>query len=55
MKSLITMMNAMKYYKHDELIQENEDFQEKLTQDLALPIYHKMMDKIREKYFLNRK
>ena len=35
MKSLITMMNAMKYYKFEELIQEEESIQEKIIAERA--------------------
>ena len=54
MKNLITMMNAMKYYKYEELIQEDENFQEKLAQDMTMPAFHKMKGSIRHKFFLNR-
>lgn len=54
MKSLITMMNAMKYYTFEELVQEDETFQEKLAQDMTMPVFHKMKGSIRHKFFLNR-
>ena len=54
MKSLITMMNAMKYYKFEELIQEEETIQEKITSDMAMPAFQKMLGTIRQKFFLNR-
>ena len=54
MKNVITMMNAMKYYKYEELFREHEDMQEKLSQDMNQPAFSKLMDKIREKFFLNR-
>ena len=53
MKTLITMMNALKFYKREELL-EGEALQEKLSEDLNRPKYHKVMEMIREKYFLNR-
>ena len=56
MKSLIVMMNAMKHYKHDELVHE-EGLQEKLGQDLNVPAYRKLIEKIHAKHFrvINRK
>ena len=51
MKNLIAMMNAMKFYKHDELIHDSDDIQEKLSQDLTAPAYRKMIDKIHAKHF----
>ena len=54
MKTLITMMNAMKYYKFEELVQEPDGFQDKLSRDMNRPVYHKLMDSIRQKFFLNR-
>ena len=54
MKSLITMMNAMKYYKFEELFQEEESIQEKITSDMAMPAFQKMLGSIRQKFFLNR-
>ena len=54
MKTLITMMNAMKYYKFEELIQEEETIQEKITSDMAMPAFQKMLGTIRQKFFLNR-
>ena len=54
MKSVITMMNAMKYYKHEELFHEREGMEEKLSQDMNHPAFHKLVAKIREKFFLNR-
>ena len=56
MKSLIVMMNAMKHYKHDELVREN-GLQEKLGQDISMPAYRKLIEKIHTKHFrvINRK
>ena len=51
MKTIIAMMNAMKFYKHDELIHNSDDLQEKLSQDLSVPAYRKMIDKIHTKHF----
>ena len=54
MKSLITMMNAMKYYKFEELVQEEENIQDKISSDMAMPAFQKMLNSIRQKFFLNR-
>ena len=54
MKSLITMMNAMKYYKIEELMQEDDMIQEKISPDMAVPAFQKMLGTIRQKFFLNR-
>ena len=54
MKTLITMMNAMKYYKFEELVQEDNAIQEKISSDMAKPTFHKMLCTIRQKFFLNR-
>ena len=56
MKSLIAMMNAMKHYKHDELMNE-DGLQEKLGQDISAPAFRKLVDKIHTKHFrfINRK
>ena len=54
MKTLITMMNAMKYYKFEELVQEEETIQEKISSDMAMPAFQKMLGSIRQKFFLNR-
>ena len=51
MKNLIAKMNAMKFYKHDELIHNSDDIQENLSQDLSVPAYRKMIDKIHTKHF----
>ena len=56
MKSLIVMMNAMKHYKHDELVAD-EAIQEKLGQDISAPAFRKLIEKIHAKHFrtINRK
>ena len=54
MKTLITMMNAMKYYKIEELMQEDDNIQEKISSDMAVPAFQKMLGTIRQKFFLNR-
>ena len=54
MKSLITMMNAMKYYKLEELVKEEKSIQEKISSDMEKPAFRKMLGTIRQKFFLNR-
>ena len=54
MKSLITMMNAMKYYKFEKLVQEEETIQEQISSDMAMPAFQKMLGTIRQKFFLYR-
>ena len=54
MKNLIAMMNAMKVYKTNELVHHRENVQEKLSADISLPAYQKLMDRIHAKYFLKR-
>ena len=56
MKSLIVMMNAMKHYKHDELVRE-EGMQEKLSQDISAPAFRKLLDMVHNKHcrFIKRK
>ena len=54
MKSLITMMNAMKYYKFEELMQDEDLIQEQISSDMAMPAFQKMLGTIRQKFFLNR-
>ena len=51
MKNLIAKMNAMKFYKTTELVNDREAMQEKLSQDISLPAYRKMVDQIHTKYF----
>ena len=52
MKNMIVMMNAMKYYKHEDLIREDSEAREILARELSLPAYCKVNQKIRQKYFL---
>ena len=54
MKTLITMMNAMKYYKIEELVKEEKSIQEKISSDMEKPAFRKMLGTIRQKFFLNR-
>ena len=54
MKSMIAMMNAMKVYKAAELVHNRENIQEKLSQDISLPAYQKLVSTVRSKYCLNR-
>ena len=54
MRNVITMMNAMKFYKFDELVRERDEIQEKLSKDMDRPGFHKLMEKVRAKFFLNR-
>ena len=56
MKSLIIMMNAMKHYKHDDLVRE-EGMQEMLNQDISVSAYRKLIENIHTKHFrfINRK
>ena len=54
MKNMIVMMNAMKYYKLEELVQEEDTIQEKISSDMAMPAFRKMLGTIRQKFFLNR-
>ena len=57
MKNLIAMMNAMKFYKTTELVNDAEEFQEKLSQDINAPAYRKMVERIHAKHrrTINRK
>ena len=57
MKTMIAMMNAMKVYKHTDLINDSEALQEKLSQDLNPRAYRKMINRIYAKHFrtINRK
>ena len=50
MKNMIAMMNAMKFYKTTELVNDAEAMQEKLSQDISAPAYRKMLEKIRAKH-----
>ena len=49
MKNMIAMMNAMKFYKHNDLVNDSDALQEKLSQDLNPRAYRKMIDRITEK------
>ena len=51
MKNMIAMMNAMKYYKHNDLVNDSDAIQEKLSQDLSVPAYRKMIHQIHAKHF----
>ena len=51
MKSLIITMNAMKHYDHQELVSQDSAMQEMLGQDISLPAYRKMLDRIHTKHF----
>lgn len=51
MKTMIAMMNAMKYYKHDKLVHDGDAVREKLSQDINVRAYRKMIDKIHAKHF----
>lgn len=55
MKNMIVMMNAMKYYKHEDLIREDSEARRILAQELSVPACHKVTGKIRQKFFLNRR
>ena len=52
MKNMIVMMNAMKYYKHEDLVREDSEVREVLAQEMSLPAYRKVTGQIRQKYFL---
>ena len=54
MKTMIATMNAMKVYQATELVHDRENMQEKLSKDISAPAYQKMVDKIQDKYCLNR-
>ena len=56
MKTMIAMLNAMKFYKHTDLVNDSEALQEKLSQDLNPRSYRKMINRIHAKHFrtLNR-
>ena len=51
MKNMIAMMNAMKCYKHNDLIHDSNDIQEKLSQDITPRAYRKMIQQIHAKHF----
>ena len=54
MKNMIVMMNAMKYYNHDELLRD-ESVREVLAQELTVPACNQVEEKIRRKFFLRFK
>ena len=51
MKSLIIMMNAMKHYKHDDLVNQDSGVQEMLGQDISAHNYSKLVDMVHNKHF----
>ena len=51
MKNMIAMMNAMKFYKHNDLVNDGDAIQEKLSQDINPRAYRKMIDRIHAKHF----
>ena len=51
MKTMIAMMNAMRVYKHTDLVNISEALQEKLSQDLNPRAYRKMINRIHAKHF----
>lgn len=52
MKTMITINNALKYYKEQELLSNSETYKEKLSEDLNEAAYRKMLGKICGKYFI---
>ena len=54
MKNIITTNNTMKYYTSNELIEERDSFEEKLSESMDTIEYDKMVDYICNKYFMNR-
>ena len=52
MKNTIVMMNAMKHYKHEELIREDSEVRRILARELSVPAYGKVTDRVRGKFFL---
>ena len=51
MKNLIAMMNAMKVYKTNELVEDAANVQEKLGKDINALGYRKMLQQIHTKHF----
>ena len=47
MKTMIAMMNAMKFYNTTELVNDRDNMQKKLSQDIDIPTYEKMVSKIK--------
>ena len=43
MKSMIAMMNAKKFYEAHTLVHQREAMQEKLSQDISLTAYQKLV------------
>lgn len=54
MKTMIAMMNAMKFYDTTELVNDRDNMQKKLSQDINVPAYQKLVEKIQSKHFLKR-
>ena len=54
MKNIITTNNTMKYYTSNELIEERDSFEKKLSESMDTVEYDKMVDYIYNKYFMNR-
>ena len=50
MKNTIIINNALKYYTEDELLNNNEFFQEKLSRELGPIAYAQMIERIRNKH-----
>ena len=51
MKTMIAMMNAMKYYQNTALVNDSDAIQEKLSQDISVPAYRQMIHQIHAKHF----
>ena len=52
MKTMIAMMNAMKFYNTTELVNDRDNMQKKLSQDIDAPAYEKLVSKIKGKLHL---
>ena len=52
MKTMIAMMNAMKFYNTTELVNDRDAMQKKLSQDIDAPAYEKLVAKIKGKLHL---
>ena len=52
MKSFIAMTNALKYYKHSDLIENQEAYQQLLSEDLNERQFSKMISKICSRNFI---
>ena len=46
MKNMIVMMNAKKFYEATQLIHDREAMQKKLSADISLPAYEKLVSTI---------